>query len=483
MPALMIQGTGSNVGKSLFVAGLARAALRRGVRVAPFKPQNMSNNAAVTADGGEIGRAQALQAQACGLAPHTDMNPVLLKPESDRGSQVVVQGQVLATVQARDYTRFKPTLMTPVLESFHRLRAAHELVLVEGAGSPAEVNLRQNDIANMGFACAAGVPVILVGDIDRGGVIAQIVGTQAVLSDTDAAMVKGFIVNKFRGDPSLFDDGYAVISQRTRWAGFGVLPWFAQAGTLPAEDALDLRRPSSGGRLKAAVPMLSRIANFDDLDPLAQEPAVDLTMVPAGQAIAGDCDLIILPGTKNTRLDLDFVREQGWDIDIAAHVRRGGRVLGICGGYQILGRSVSDPTGLEGPAGTTPGLGLLNVQTTMLAEKHVRLVDAVHVASRQPVRGYEIHLGITEGPDRLRPFVAVQGSPEGAQSADGLVCGTYLHGLFTDDRFRAAFIAGLGGEPSKARYSERVEQTLDSLAEHIERHVDVTGLLRIAGCR
>jgi adenosylcobyric acid synthase len=334
----------------------------------------------------------------------------------------------------------------------------------------------------MGFACAAGVPVILVGDIDRGGVIAQIVGTQAVLSDTDAAMVKGFIVNKFRGDPSLFDDGYAVISQRTRWAGFGVLPWFAQAGTLPAEDALDLRRPSAGGRLKVAVPMLSRIANFDDLDPLAQEPAVDLTMVPPGQAIAGDCDLIILPGTKNTRLDLDFVREQGWDIDIAAHVRRGGRVLGICGGYQILGRSVSDPTGLEGPAGTTPGLGLLNVQTTMLAEKHVRLVDAVHVASRQPVRGYEIHLGTTEGPDRLRPFVAVQGSPEGAQSPDGLACGTYLHGLFTDDRFRAAFIAGLGGEPSKARYSERVEQTLDSLAEHIERHVDVTGLLRIAGC-
>jgi adenosylcobyric acid synthase len=482
MPALMIQGTGSNVGKSLFVAGLARAALRRGLRVAPFKPQNMSNNAAVTADGGEIGRAQALQALACGLAPHTDMNPVLLKPESDRGCQVVVQGQVQATVQARDYGRHKPTLMKPVLESFHRLQAAHELVLVEGAGSPAEVNLRQNDIANMGFACAAGVPVVLVGDIDRGGVIAQIVGTQAVVSDTDAAMVKGFIINKFRGDPSLFDDGYALIHQRTGWAGFGVLPWFEQAGTLPAEDALDVHRPSSGGRLKVAVPMLSRIANFDDLDPLAQEPAIDLTLVPPGQAIAGDCDLIILPGTKNTRLDLDFVRAQGWDIDIAAHVRRGGRVLGICGGYQILGHSVSDPAGLEGPAGSTSGLGLLNVQTTMLAEKHVRLVDAVHIASRQPVRGYEIHLGTTEGADRLRPFAAVQGRPEGAQSPDGLVCGTYLHGLFTDDRFRTAFIAGLGGEPSTVRYSETIERTLDALAEHIERHVDVTGLLRIAGC-
>jgi adenosylcobyric acid synthase len=228
--------------------------------------------------------------------------------------------------------------------------------------------------------------------------------------------------------------------------------------------------------------MLSRIANFDDLDPLAQEPAIDLTLVPPGQAIAGDCDLIILPGTKNTRLDLDFVRAQGWDIDIAAHVRRGGRVLGICGGYQILGHRVSDPAGLEGPAGSTSGLGLLNVQTTMLAEKHVRLVDAVHIASRQPVRGYEIHLGTTEGADRLRPFAAVQGRPEGAQSPDGLVCGTYLHGLFTDDRFRAAFIAGLGAEPSTVRYSEKIERTLDALAEHIERHVDVTGLLRIAGC-
>lgn len=482
MPALMIQGTGSNVGKSLFVAGLARAALRRGLRVAPFKPQNMSNNAAVTANGGEIGRAQALQALACGLEPHTDMNPVLLKPESDRGSQVVVQGQVRATVQARDYALLKPALMPAVLESFHRLHGAYDLVLVEGAGSPAEVNLRQNDIANMGFACAAGVPVVLVGDIDRGGVIAQIIGTQAVLCETDAIMVKGFIVNKFRGDPSLFDNGYAMIKQHTGWPGFGVLPWFSEACTLPAEDALDLRRVSSGGQIKVAVPMLSRIANFDDLDPLAQEPSVDLTIVPPGQAIAGDCDLIILPGTKNTRLDLDFVRIQGWDIDIAAHVRRGGHVLGICGGYQILGNAVNDPLGLEGPVGSMPGLGLLNVQTTMLAEKHLRRVNAIHAASGQPVCGYEIHLGVTEGADRLRPFATVQGKDEGAQSADGLICGTYLHGLFTDDRFRATFIAGLGAQPSRLRYSEKMEQTLDALAEHIERHVDVTGLLRVAGC-
>ena len=482
MPALMIQGTGSNVGKSLFVAGLARAALRRGLRVAPFKPQNMSNNAAVTANGGEIGRAQALQALACGLAPHTDMNPVLLKPESDRGSQVVVQGQVRATVQARDYAKLKPTLMPAVLESFHRLSAAHDLVLVEGAGSPAEVNLRHNDIANMGFACAANVPVVLVGDIDRGGVIAQIIGTQAVLSDTDAAMIKGFIVNKFRGDPGLFDDGYALIRQKTGWTGFGVLPWFPQAATLPAEDALDLRRASSGGRIKVAVPMLSRIANFDDLDPLAQEPAIDLALVPAGQALPGDCELIILPGTKNTRLDLAFVRAQGWDIDLKAHLRRGGRILGICGGYQILGTLISDPMGLEGPIGSVPGLGHLNVETTMLAEKHVRLVEAVHAKSAQPVRGYEIHLGETEGPDRLRPFATVQGRAEGAQSADGLVSGTYLHGLFTDDRFRAAFISSLGGQASTLRYSEKMEQTLDALAAHIERSVDVTGLLRLAGC-
>lgn len=476
----MIQGTGSNVGKSLLVAGLCRAARRRGLSVAPFKPQNMSNNAAVTADGGEIGRAQALQALACGLAPHTDMNPVLLKPESETGSQVVVHGRRIATVRARDYAALKPHLMAPVLESFHRLKAAHDLVIVEGAGSPAEVNLRGGDLANMGFAVRAGVPVVLAGDIDRGGVIAQIVGTQAVLSPEDAAMVRGFLVNKFRGDPSLFDDGYRLIEHRTGWRGFGVLPWFAQAHLLPAEDALDIAPASQGGRVKIAALALSRIANFDDLDPLAQEPDIDLVMVHPGQAIPGDTALVILPGSKSTRGDLAFLRAQGWDIDLAAHVRRGGHVLGICGGYQMLGAVVRDPLGLEGAAGETPGLGLLDVETAMQGDKHLTQVQAVHAPSGLPVGGYEIHLGVTNGPDCARPFAHIDGRAEGAVSVNGRIMGSYLHGLFAQDAFRAAFIAGLGARPSSLAYGAGVEATLDALADHIERHADVTGLLALA---
>ncbi|MDE1917422.1 MAG: cobyric acid synthase [Sphingomonadales bacterium] len=480
MPALMLQGTGSNVGKSLLVAGLCRAARRRGLSVAPFKPQNMSNNAAVTADGGEIGRAQALQALACGLPPHTDMNPVLLKPESEVGSQVVVQGRRIATVKARDYAALKPTLMAPVLESFARLRAAHDLVLVEGAGSPAEINLRAGDIANMGFACAADVPVVLAGDIDRGGVIAQIVGTQAVLSPGDAAMIRGFLVNRFRGDPRLFDDGYAEIAQRTGWPGFGVVPWFDRAHLLPAEDALDIGTVRSGGRVKVAVPIFSRIANFDDLDPLAQEEDVDLVMVPAGQPLPGDAALVILPGSKSTRADLAFLRAQGWDVDLAAHVRRGGHVLGICGGYQMLGHVVRDPDGLEGPAGEMPGLGLLDVETRMQGDKHLRLVKAVHRPSALAVEGYEIHLGVTQGPDCARPFALIEGRADGAVSPDGRIAGSYLHGLFAQDGFRAAFLEALGARSSGLAYGAGVEATLDALADHLEAHVDVAGLLALA---
>ncbi len=479
MTALMIQGCGSNVGKSLLVAGLCRAARRRGLSVAPFKPQNMSNNAAVTMDGGEIGRAQALQALACGLEALTDMNPVLLKPETDTGAQVIVQGRRHATVRARDYAALKPELMAPVLESFARLKAAHELVIVEGAGSPAEVNLRQGDIANMGFARAAGVPVILAGDIDRGGVIAQIVGTQAVLDPEDVAMVAGFIINKFRGDPSLFDDGYRLIEARTGWRGFGVLPYFADAARLPAEDALDIGQGTQGGALKVACLALSRIANFDDLDPMKTEPAVSLTMVRAGQPIAGDCDLVILPGTKSTVGDLAFLRAQGWDIDLAAHVRRGGAVLGICGGYQMLGRVIADPDGIEGAAGETGGLGLLDVVTVMSAEKRLTRISAIHAASGAAMEGYEIHIGRTEGPDRARPFAMVNGAPEGAVSADGRIMGSYLHGMFTGDTFRAAFLGGLGAA-SVAGYGQGVEAVLDALADHMEAHLDVAGLLSLA---
>ena len=480
MTALMIQGAGSNVGKSMLVAGLCRAARRRGLSVAPFKPQNMSNNAAVTADGGEIGRAQALQAMACGLEPLTDMNPILLKPESEVGAQVVVQGRRVATVKARDYAALKPQLMGPVLDSFNRLRARHDLVIVEGAGSPAEVNLRAGDIANMGFARAADVPVVLAGDIDRGGVIAQIVGTQAVLDPADAAMIAGFLINKFRGDVRLFDDGYRLIEARTGWRGFGVLPFFADAGRLPAEDALDLRHSKGGGAFKVACLQLSRIANFDDLDPLAQEPGVSLVMVGAGQPVPGDTDLVIIPGSKSTRADLAYLRAQGWDIDLAAHVRRGGHVLGICGGYQMLGRIVRDPLGIEGPAGETEGLGLLDVTTEMTPDKRLTRTRALHAATGLEVEGYEIHIGATTGPDRARPFAHVAGQPEGAISADGRIIGSYLHGLFRADAFRAAFLRGLGAQSSGLAYGRVVEETLDALAAHMETHLDVDGLLALA---
>ncbi len=480
MTALMIQGAGSNVGKSLIVAGLCRAARRRGLSVAPFKPQNMSNNAAVTVDGGEIGRAQALQAMACGLEPHTDMNPVLLKPETDVGSQVVVQGKRVATVKARDYAAMKPGLMVPVLDSFRRLSAAHDLVIVEGAGSPAEVNLRAGDIANMGFAAAAGVPVILVGDIDRGGVIAQMVGTKTVLDPADADLIKGFIINKFRGDPRLFDDGYRMIADRTGWTGFGVLPHFPDAWRLPAEDALDIANSPATGGTRIACLTLSRIANFDDLDPLKAEPGLEVVMVRAGQAVPADAALVIIPGSKSTRGDLAYLRAQGWDIDLLAHHRRGGRVLGICGGYQMLGRSVADPNGIEGPAGETAGLGLLDVTTLMTADKRLTRTNAVHATTGTPMSAYEIHLGRSTGPDCARPFAHIAGRPEGAMSADGRVMGSYLHGMFSDDAFRTAFLHDLGVAAAPRSHSADVEATLDALAAHLEMHLDVAGLLGLA---
>jgi adenosylcobyric acid synthase len=407
------------------------------------------------------------------------MNPVLLKPETDTGAQVVVQGRRIATVRARDYAALKPDLMAPVQESFARLRAAHDLVVVEGAGSPAEVNLRKGDIANMGFARAAHVPVILAGDIDRGGVIAQIVGTQAVLDPGDAAMIGGFLINKFRGDPTLFDDGYRMIEARTGWRGFGVLPHFPAASRLPAEDALDLGGGTRGGALRIACLALSRIANFDDLDPLKIEPSVSLTMVPAGQPLPGDSDLVILPGTKSTVGDLAYLRAQGWDIDLAAHVRRGGHVLGICGGYQMLGRSIADPEGVEGAPGEVPGLGLLDVTTVMTPNKRLTRVQAVHATSGAPMEGYEIHIGHTEGPDRARPFAKVDGMPEGAVSFDGHVMGSYLHGMFAGDSFRAAFL-GRFGAASEGSYGASLLDTLDSLADHMEAHLDIDGLLALA---
>ena len=463
----------------MLVAGLCRAAKRRGLSVAPFKPQNMSNNAAVTMDGGEIGRAQALQALACGILPHTDMNPVLLKPESEVGSQVVVQGRRIATVKAREYAKLKPTLMASVLESFKHLKSKYDLVIVEGAGSPAEINLRVGDIANMGFAEAANVPVILCGDIDRGGVIAQVVGTQAVMDSDDNGRVVGFMINKFRGDPSLFDDGYEMISDHTGWRGFGVVPWFKDAWRLPAEDALDISSGPQDGTFKVVCLTLSRIANFDDMDPLAQEPNISLVMLKAGEVLPVDADLVIVPGSKSTRGDLAYLRAQGWDVDLAAHHRRGGHVLGICGGYQMLGQVISDPDGIEGTAGDSAGLGLLDVVTQMTGDKRLTSVHAMHVDTELPFEGYEIHIGRTEGPDNARPFAHVDGQPEGAQSSDGRVMGSYLHGMFSNDAWRGAFLNSLGVTASGS-YSSGVEQALDDLADHVETFLDVEGILQAA---
>lgn len=476
--AIMIQGAGSNVGKSLFVAGLARALVNRGLTVRPFKPQNMSNNAAVTSDGGEIGRAQALQARAAKVAPHTDMNPVLLKPESITGAQVIVQGKRVGTQMARDFGKKKPSLLPYVLESFERLCTQADVVVIEGAGSPAEVNLRAGDIANMGFAEAAGVPVVLLGDIDRGGVIAQLVGTQAVLPRSDAAMIRAFAVNKFRGDVSLFDDGVTFIEDRTGWPSLGVLPWFQDAWKLPAEDVMDIASGGSGD-LKIAVPHLPRIANFDDLDPLSSEPGVTVQIIEPGHPLPGDAALVLIPGSKSTISDLAFFRAQGWDIDLQAHLRRGGHVLGICGGYQMLGRDIHDPDGLEGAAGSTSGLGLLDISTTMQPEKHLSLTRATYLPTGDALEGYEIHMGRTEGPDCARGWLQLKDRTEGATNPNGRVRGCYLHGLFSADRFRQAFLAELGVN-SGLEYDSMIEATLDALAAHMEHHLDIDGLLRLA---
>lgn len=476
----MIQGAGSNVGKSLIVAGLARAYAKRGLRVAPFKPQNMSNNAAVTTDGGEIGRAQALQARAAGLDPITDMNPVLLKPETDTGAQVIVQGKRFATLRARDYAQVKPQLLAPTLDSFHRLAQGRDLVIVEGAGSPSEINLRAGDIANMGFAEAAGVPVVLVGDIDRGGVIAQLVGAHTILPAKDRDRITGFIVNKFRGDVRLFDGGRQAVIDRTGWTDLGVLPWFQDAWRLPAEDVMDLSQGRGEG-VKIAVPRLSRIANFDDLDPLASEPGVSVEIIEAGRPLPGDAALVLIPGSKATLADLAYFRAQGWDIDLAAHIRRGGHVLGLCGGYQMLGRILSDPDGIEGPAAQAQGLGHLGVDTVMTPDKTLRQVSGRDLHSGTEVSGYEIHLGQSDGPDTTRAWLEIDGSPVGAASADGRVLGCYIHGIFASDDFRKAYLLRLGAEVGPRNYEAEVDSVLDGLAAHLETHLDLDAFLRLSG--
>ncbi|WP_448583059.1 cobyric acid synthase [Thermaurantiacus sp.] len=476
MGRLMVQGTGSDVGKSLLVAGLCRLFTNRGLVVRPFKPQNMSNNAGV-AEGGEIGRAQMLQAEACRVAPSVHMNPVLLKPEADRRSQLVVRGELAGTVWFRAN---RAALLDLVLDSWRRLEAQAHLVLVEGAGSPAETNLRAGDIANMGFARAAGVPVVLVGDIDRGAVIASLVGTHSVLDPADCALIRAFLINRFRG-LALFREGMDKIARRTGWEALGIVPWLEAARLLPAEDAVVLDRPApaQAGRLEIAVPMLPRIANFEDLDPLAAEPAVSLTMVPPGRPIPASARLVILPRSKAVIADLAFLRAEGWDIDILAHRRRGGHVLGLCGGYQMLGRMVHDPHGLEGPAGSAPGLGLFPAETMLMPGKTARETNATCLLHGMPVTGYEIHVGVTTG-DAAPLLRLADGRTDGAISADGRVAGTYVHGLFNRGETRAAWLRRLGAPSTGRDQGAIVDAALDSVAEVLARALDPDWLLALA---
>jgi adenosylcobyric acid synthase len=472
--AIMLQGTGSDVGKTVLVAGLCRLAANRGISVRPFKPQNMSNNAAVADDGGEIGRAQWLQSMAARVPSSVHMNPVLLKPQSDNGSQIVVQGKVWGQAKGRDYQRLKPQLLDYVMQSFSNVSTGADLVIVEGAGSPAEINLRAGDIANMGFATRARVPVVLVGDIDRGGVIASLVGTHAILPDQDRAMISGYLINKFRGDVSLFDDAIADLERFTGWSCFGVVPWLKAASRLPAEDSVALERltRSGTGTLKIAVPVLPRIANFDDLDPLRAEPDVDLMFVRPGEKIPVDAQLVVLPGSKSTIADLADFRTAGWDVDLSDHVRRGGRVIGICGGYQMLGLKVEDPGGMEGNARQAEGLGMLSVVTVMDAEKTVRNSTATTVEHGDALSGYQIHLGVTRGEDCGRPFALVDGRPDGAISGNGRVVGTYLHGLFSSDAYRSRLLQSFGLVGERRDYRAGVDIALDEIAAELETCLD-----------
>lgn len=480
---LMVQGTTSDAGKSVLVAGLCRVLARRGCRVAPFKPQNMALNSAVTADGGEIGRAQALQARACNLEPHTDMNPILLKPSSDTGAQVIVHGQALTELQAAEYHDYKKVAMDAVLASYRRLGAAYDYVVVEGAGSPAEINLREGDIANMGFAEAVDCPVIIVADIDRGGVFAHLVGTLDLLAPREQARVAGFVINRFRGDIGLLQPGLDWLQDRTGKPVLGVLPYL-QGLHLDAEDAIAGEQVLAPGErlLRVCVPVLSRISNHTDFDPLRLHPRVDLHYVGPGRDIPPS-DLIILPGSKNVRLDLQWLRDNGWDGAIERHLRYGGKVLGICGGYQMLGRSVSDPDGIEDTAGTSRGLGYLDIETRILPNKALLRASGSLSLGGARVSGYEIHCGESRGSALERPLAHLDdGRPDGAVSGDGQVIGTYLHGLFDEAPARDAILAwaGLHAQDAPPSLDAIREQQLDRLADVLEAEIDCAALFGLA---
>ncbi|MGE7991422.1 cobyric acid synthase [Pseudomonas sp. NPDC089554] len=482
MTTLMVQGTTSDAGKSTLVTALCRWVLRQGIAVVPFKPQNMALNSAVTADGGEIGRAQAVQAQACRLAPHTDMNPVLLKPNSDTGAQVIVHGRAVTSMNAVAYHDYKAIAMQAVLASHQRLSAAYPVVMVEGAGSPAEINLRAGDIANMGFAEAVDCPVILVADINRGGVFAHLVGTLELLSPSEQARVKGFVINRFRGDIALLQPGLDWLEQRTGKPVLGVLPYVTDLH-LEAEDAIDVRQPEKGEKLlKVIVPVLPRISNHTDFDPLRLHPQVDLQFIGPGQPIP-PADLIILPGSKSVRADLAQLRARGWDTAIARHLRYGGKLIGICGGLQMLGQQVHDPLGLEGQAGSSPGLGLLDYATVLEADKQLRNVEGTLALGQAPVGGYEIHAGVTQGPALERPAVMLgDGRADGAISDDGQVLATYLHGLFEGSESCATLLRWAGLTDARSiDYEALRERDIERLADLVEKHLDTARLRQLCG--
>ena len=477
MKAIMLQGTGSNVGKSIFTAGLCRLAKNKGVSVAPFKPQNMSNNSFVTIDNGEIGRSQAFQAFASGIEPHSDMNPILLKPETNSKTQIIVRGKLFKTIDSKNYKFYKKKLLEIALESYFNLKKKYDFIVVEGAGSPAEINLRNNDLANMGFAIRAKIPVILIGDIDRGGVIAQIIGTKEVLSKKDRNLIIGFLINKFRGELSLFQKGYKFIQKKTKWKGYGVLPWFDKCNHFPAEDSFDINFRTKKNKHKIACLQLSRISNFDDLNPLAQEPNISVEMIRPGNKIPRDADLVVIPGSKSTIDDLIFLKKNKWDLDLKKHLLRKKYILGICAGYQMLGNEIFDEELIESRKKRKVGLGLLNVSTKMKTQKKTIKVSASHCESGITFTGYEIHIGETKGEDCKKPFSFIHQKKDGAISKDGLVMGSYIHGMFEDNNFRSFFIRKVLGINSVIDYKKQTNQNLNEFANFINEKTQINKLL------
>lgn len=476
---LMVQGTTSDAGKSTVVTGLCRALHRRGFRVAPFKPQNMALNSAVTPEGGEIGRAQAVQAQACGLPPHTDMNPVLLKPYADLGSQVIVHGRAAGNMDARRYHEFKPRALAAVLASHTRLARQYQAVIVEGAGSPAEINLRTGDIANMGFAEAVDCPVLLVADIDRGGVFAHLVGTLELLSASERERIRGFVINRFRGDIALLRPGLEWLEHRTGKPVLGVLPYL-DGLYLDAEDAVAKPRPATDGghaRLRVIAPRLPRVSNHTDFDALRMHPQVDFRFAGTGEP-PPPADLVILPGSKNVRADLAWLRGTGWEGAILRHLRYGGKLLGLCGGFQMLGRAIHDPSGLEGPPGSSPGLGLLDFETTLEADKQLRNVSGTLALESAKVRGYEIHAGVSLGPALERPVCWLEQGPDGALSDDGRILGSYVHGLFDEAEAQTALLRWAGmPQPRVFDVGSERERGIDRVADAVEAELDMETII------